>query len=82
VTRGVHLTRGELATRADWVRAGLLVAGREAVLSAWDAPSVDQLEGFGAADHGGPGGPVVVGVVVVAEPLGVADVDEGGATYW
>ena len=37
LVRGVYLTRGEIPTRADWVRAGLLIAGPGSVLSGWDA---------------------------------------------
>ncbi len=37
LVRGIYFTRGEFPTRADWVRAGLLVAGPGAVLSGWDA---------------------------------------------
>jgi hypothetical protein len=37
LVRGVYLTRGDLPTRSDWIRAGLAIAGRGAVLSGWDA---------------------------------------------
>lgn len=37
LTRGVYFTRGELPTRADWVRAGMELAGAGAALSGWDA---------------------------------------------
>jgi hypothetical protein len=35
--RGVYLTRGDLPTRADWLRAGLEIAGAGAAVSGWDA---------------------------------------------
>jgi very-short-patch-repair endonuclease len=37
LVRGVYVTRGEIPTRPDWVRAGLSIAGPGAVLSGWDA---------------------------------------------
>lgn len=37
LSRGVYFTRGDPPTRGDWIRAGMLIVGRGAVLSGWDA---------------------------------------------
>jgi hypothetical protein len=37
LVRGVYLTRVDRPTRADWIMAGLAIAGPGAVLSGWDA---------------------------------------------
>ena len=43
LVRGVHLTRPDPPSRADWIRVGLLLAGPGAALSGWDAVRLDDL---------------------------------------
>jgi hypothetical protein len=53
--RGLVLTRPDAPSRADWVLAGLLIAGPEAALSGWDAVRM-----VGIGERAPPHRPVLV----------------------